>query len=57
MSKRNPEYDFVWCPGCGDFGVRRALEFALAEYTIENDKQIIHKYITHIYLHVQEICS
>ena len=38
MSKRNPEYDFVWCPGCGDFGVRRALEFALAEYTIENEK-------------------
>ena len=25
------EYDFKWCPGCGDFGVRRALEFAMAE--------------------------
>lgn len=31
MSKRNPEYDFKWCPGCGDFGVVRAIELALAE--------------------------
>jgi len=31
MSKRNPEYDFKWCPGCGDFGVVRAIERALAE--------------------------
>ena len=30
MSDKNPEYDFKWCPGCGDFGVRRALEFAMA---------------------------
>jgi 2-oxoglutarate ferredoxin oxidoreductase subunit beta len=29
MSKKNPEYDFKWCPGCGDFGVRRALEIAM----------------------------
>ena len=29
MSKKNEEYDFKWCPGCGDFGVRRALEFAM----------------------------
>ena len=29
MSDRNPEYDFKWCPGCGDFGVRRALEWAM----------------------------
>lgn len=29
MSKRNPEYDFAWCPGCGDFGVRRAIEVAI----------------------------
>ena len=28
----HPEYDFKWCPGCGDFGVRRALEFAMADY-------------------------
>ena len=33
MSARNPEYDFAWCPGCGDFGVRRALEWALEDYT------------------------
>ena len=31
MSKKNPEYDFKWCPGCGDFGVRRALEFAMID--------------------------
>ena len=31
MSASNPEYDFKWCPGCGDFGVRRALEFAMEE--------------------------
>ena len=31
MTKRNPDYDFKWCPGCGDFGVVRALEMALAE--------------------------
>ncbi len=31
MSAKNPEYDFKWCPGCGDFGVRRALESAIEE--------------------------
>src|SRR5262245_55770653 len=31
MSKRNPEYDFKWCPGCGDFSVVRSVELALAE--------------------------
>jgi len=31
MSKKNEEYDFKWCPGCGDFGVRRALEFAMID--------------------------
>ena len=29
MTDKNPEYDFKWCPGCGDFGVRRALEQAV----------------------------
>ncbi|MEK7777155.1 MAG: thiamine pyrophosphate-dependent enzyme [Chloroflexota bacterium] len=33
MSATNQEYDFKWCPGCGDFGVRRALEFAMEERT------------------------
>ena len=33
MSDRNPEYDFKWCPGCGDFGVRRALEWAMEAYS------------------------
>ncbi|MBI4201869.1 MAG: 2-oxoacid:ferredoxin oxidoreductase subunit beta [Chloroflexi bacterium] len=32
MTSKNPEYDFKWCPGCGDFGVRRALEFALQDF-------------------------
>jgi 2-oxoglutarate ferredoxin oxidoreductase subunit beta len=31
VSKKNEEYDFKWCPGCGDFGVRRALEFAMID--------------------------
>ena len=31
MSAKNPEYDFKWCPGCGDFGVRRAIESAVAQ--------------------------
>ena len=34
MTAKNPEYDFKWCPGCGDFGVRRALEFAMADRTV-----------------------
>ena len=29
MTTKNPDYDFKWCPGCGDFGVRRAVEWAL----------------------------
>ena len=43
MTKKNPEYDFKWCPGCGDFGVKRALEMALqarmvrTELPIENN--------------------
>ena len=37
MSARNPEYDFKWCPGCGDFGVRRALEQAMERYLIETE--------------------
>ena len=36
MSKKNPEYDFKWCPGCGDFGVRRALELAMIDRLEEN---------------------
>jgi 2-oxoglutarate ferredoxin oxidoreductase subunit beta len=38
MSKRNPEYDFAWCPGCGDFGVRRALQVALENYSVEHEE-------------------
>ena len=37
MTEKNPEYDFKWCPGCGDFGVRRALEQAVQKYMIETE--------------------
>lgn len=37
MSDRNSEYDFKWCPGCGDFGVRRALEQAMKKYLVETE--------------------
>ncbi len=40
MSKKNPEYDFKWCPGCGDFGVRRALEFAMINRLEETGRPI-----------------
>src|SRR5690242_15767569 len=40
MSKKNPEYDFKWCPGCGDFGVRRSIEVALAERVTKTGKPI-----------------
>ena len=35
MTTKNPEYDFKWCPGCGDFSVRRALEIAVAKRITE----------------------
>ena len=37
MSANNPEYDFKWCPGCGDFAVRRALEAAIEARRIETE--------------------
>jgi 2-oxoglutarate ferredoxin oxidoreductase subunit beta len=37
MSDKNPEYDFKWCPGCGDFGVRRALEFAMQDRLVKTE--------------------
>ena len=37
MSGKNPEYDFAWCPGCGDFGVRRALEFAMRDRMVKTE--------------------
>ncbi|MBM4406755.1 MAG: 2-oxoacid:ferredoxin oxidoreductase subunit beta [Chloroflexi bacterium] len=40
MSKKNPEYDFKWCPGCGDFGVRRAIEMALVERVAKTKEPI-----------------
>ena len=38
MTDKNPEYDFKWCPGCGDFGVRRALEGALKQRMIDTEQ-------------------
>ena len=38
MTLKNPEYDFKWCPGCGDFGVRRGLEGAFEKYIVENEQ-------------------
>ena len=40
MSKKNPEYDFKWCPGCGDFGVRRAIEAVLQKRLTEKEEPI-----------------
>ncbi len=40
MSANNPEYDFKWCPGCGDFGVRRALEAAVQRRVIEIEEPV-----------------
>ena len=40
MNAENPEYDFKWCPGCGDFGVRRALEQAVERRMIETEDPI-----------------
>ncbi len=40
MSKKNPEYDFLWCPGCGDFGVRRAVEQAVGKYSVDGGRPI-----------------
>lgn len=38
MTDKNPEYDFKWCPGCGDFGVRRALEQAVGRRMIDTEE-------------------
>jgi 2-oxoglutarate ferredoxin oxidoreductase subunit beta len=40
MTQKNPEYDFKWCPGCGDFGVRRALERAIERRLIETEEPV-----------------
>ena len=40
MTDKNPEYDFKWCPGCGDFGVRRALEQAVASRLTDKEEPI-----------------
>ena len=42
---KNPEYDFNWCPGCGDFGVRRAMEFAMRDWNIEHEIPMSHNVV------------
>ena len=37
---RHPEYDFKWCPGCGDFSVRRALESSISEFNTKFEQTI-----------------
>ena len=37
MTVKAKEYDFKWCPGCGDFGVRRALETAFQQRRTETE--------------------
>jgi 2-oxoglutarate ferredoxin oxidoreductase subunit beta len=34
---KNAEYDFKWCPGCGDFGVRRAVEMAIRQRALRDE--------------------
>ena len=43
--KKNPEYDFKWCPGCGDFGVKKALEAAIKKKTIETEEPILNNVV------------
>ncbi|MDA1096783.1 MAG: thiamine pyrophosphate-dependent enzyme, partial [Chloroflexi bacterium] len=40
MSKRNAEYDFEWCPGCGDFGVKRAIEVAIQRHVADTGTKV-----------------
>jgi 2-oxoglutarate ferredoxin oxidoreductase subunit beta len=40
MSKKNPEYDFQWCPGCGDFVVKRAIEIAIRERMLRTEMPV-----------------
>jgi len=40
MTSKNEEYDFKWCPGCGDFGVRRSLEYAVADWITQSGEPI-----------------
>ncbi|MSP78785.1 MAG: 2-oxoacid:ferredoxin oxidoreductase subunit beta [Dehalococcoidia bacterium] len=40
MTNKNPEYDFKWCPGCGDFGVRRAIEWAFKDRAVKTQQSV-----------------
>ena len=45
MTAKNPEYDFLWCPGCGDFGVRRGLELAMGDWNAKYETPMSHHII------------
>ena len=45
MSDKNAEYDFTWCPGCGDFGVLRALELSMQERNIRTEQPMINNVV------------
>jgi 2-oxoglutarate ferredoxin oxidoreductase subunit beta len=36
-----PNADIAWCPGCGNFGIIRALKTALAQLNIPPQKVVI----------------
>ncbi len=36
-----PEIDIAWCPGCGDYSIRKALLGALSELGIGRDKVVL----------------
>jgi len=45
MSDKNAEYDFSWCPGCGDFGVLRALELSMQERIIRTELPMVNNVV------------
>jgi 2-oxoglutarate ferredoxin oxidoreductase subunit beta len=36
-----PDADVAWCPGCGNFGILRALKLALSDLEIEPEKLVL----------------
>jgi 2-oxoglutarate ferredoxin oxidoreductase subunit beta len=45
MTLKNLEYDFKWCPGCGDFGVIKALEFAMKSRIQEKEIPLVNNVV------------
>ena len=36
-----PQADVAWCPGCGNFGILRALKMALADLEIQPENLVL----------------